>query len=114
MCHNGTLKDSDLILYFQRLVNKIYKLMPMKENNDSTYNIYVQKLIEQLKGGEKLIIQDSQFVEILFNISSLTGIDDIKLHNSIVKESISICQSLIRDIELKEDLLWVIHLIEHI
>lgn len=105
MCHNGTLKDSDLILYFQRLVNKIYKLMPMKENNDSTYNIYVQKLIEQLKGGEKLIIQDSQFVEILFNISSLTGIDDIKLHNSIVKESISICQSLIRDIELKEDLL---------
>ncbi len=96
----GTIPNSDLILYFKRLVNQLYKLMPIKENKDVTYDKYLTKLIQQLHGGEKLIISDSLFIEIIFNLESLFMIDDIYLHNSIVKENISICQKLIKVFEL--------------
>ncbi len=96
----GTIPNSDLILYFKRLVNRLYKLMPIKENKDVTYDKYLTKLIQQLHGGEKLIISDSLFIEIIFNLESLFMIDDIYLHNSIVKENISICQKLIKVFEL--------------
>jgi len=92
----GDINNSDLVLYFNRLINKIYKLMPMKENSDLTYNKYLEKLIMQLIGGDNLFISDSLFVEIILNLESLFEIDDVRLHNSIVKENISICQSLIK------------------
>ena len=92
----GTISNSDLVLYFNRLINKIYKLMPLKENKDITYDKYLEKLIKQLSGGNNFIISDSLFIEILFNLESLFEVDDVKLHNSIVKENISICQSLIK------------------
>ena len=93
---HGTISNSDLVLYFNRLINKTYKLMPLKENKDKTYDKYLEKLIKQLSGGDKFIISDSLFVEIIFNLESLFEIDDISLHNSIVKENISICQGLIK------------------
>ena len=92
----GKLSNNDIVLYFYRLINKIYKLMPLKENKDRNYEKYLQKLIKQLTGGDSLIISDSLFIEIIFNLESLSEIDDIELHNSIVKENISICQSVIK------------------
>jgi hypothetical protein len=97
----GELPNSDLILYFKRLVNQSYKLMPMKENKDSTYDRYLMKLIQQLHGGNRLIISDSLFIEIIFNLESLFEINDITLHNSIIKENISICQKVIKKLELE-------------
>jgi len=97
----GEIPSSDLVLYFKRLINQLYKLMPIKENEDMTYEKYLKKLIQQLHGGNKLIISDSLFIEIIFNLEALFDIEDISLHNSIVKENISICQKIIKQLELE-------------
>lgn len=97
----GELPNADLTLYFKRLVNQSYKLMPMKENKDITYDRYLSKLIQQLHGGQRLIISDNLFIEIIFNLESLFEIEDIVLHNSIIKENISICQKIVKKLELE-------------
>ena len=94
----GELPNADLVLYFNRLINQLYKLMPMKENRDITYDKYLTKLIQHLHGGDRLIISDSFFIEIIFNLEALFKIEDIVSHNSLVKENISICQKIIRDV----------------
>ena len=95
----GELPNTDIILYFKRLVHQTYKLMPMKEKRDETYIQYLKKLIQQLHGGNRLIISDSLFIEIIFNLESLFEIEDIALHNSIIKKNISICEKVIQKLE---------------
>ncbi|MBW3020719.1 hypothetical protein KY334_05460 [Candidatus Woesearchaeota archaeon] len=98
----GEIPNNDLILYFKRLIPQMYKLMPMKENKNITYEKYLTKLIRQLHGGNRLIISSNLFIEILFNLESLFDIEDVDLHNSLVKENITTCQTIIHKLE-KED-----------
>jgi hypothetical protein len=97
------LENESLVLYLKRLINKIYKLMPMKENNDVNYLLYLAKVISQLNGGKYFMSKNHSFIEIIFNLESLYDINDLKLHNSIVKESISLCDKLIKELELVGD-----------
>lgn len=88
----GKLNSEHLWLYLERLIHQLYKLMPMKEKNDITYDMYLSKLTKQLFGGSNILPKGSMFLEILFNLESLSYVNDIKVHNSIVKENISMCQ----------------------
>ena len=91
----GTLSDNEISLYCKKLINQMYKLMPMREDDEPTYDAYLIKLIQQLHGANSLIVEDSLFISIVFNLESLFSIDDIKLHNSMIKENLSMCQKLI-------------------
>lgn len=101
--YNKEIDDKYIIIYFERLIPKLYKIMPMKESNDVNLGLYIYKLINQLCGGKNLIVDDSLFVEIIFNLESLQGIQDIRLHNSIVKENISMCQKIISKLKKGDD-----------
>jgi hypothetical protein len=97
--YDNSLTNKELVLYFKRLIGKIYKIMPMKENIDKTLEKYLDKLIYQLLGGSSLVLSDSLFVEIILNLESLRYIEDIQIHNSIVKETMSLCEKIIKKLE---------------
>jgi hypothetical protein len=81
--------------YMQRLIPKIFKLMPLKENKDENYNIYLSKLIIQIMGFKDITIyvnETPSLIDIIANLSGLKNECDIRIHNSIVKECINICQ----------------------
>ena len=88
--------------YLQRLIPKIFKLMPLKENNDLHYQIYLEKLVMQIIGFKNITIYIEEIpslIDIIANLNGLHNECDIKIHNSIVKECINICQRGIDQIE---------------
>jgi hypothetical protein len=84
--------------YLKRLIPKIFKLMPLKENQDPNYHIYLHKLVMQMIGFKDITIYVDEIpvlIEIIANLNGLKHDCTLKMHNSIVKECISICQNSI-------------------
>jgi hypothetical protein len=93
-------------IYIKRLIPKLFKLMPLKENKDKNYYIYLDKLIIQIIGFEGILLYSSKYpmvFDIVCNLKGLRFSEDIRIHNSIVKENINICQKVIDDMRLECD-----------
>ncbi len=97
--YGGNISYEELINYFNSLIGDLYKLMPLKENKYNGYEIYLHRLLCQICGGENLIISNNYIIKIIFNLEGLKRINDIKLHNSIVKENISLCKKIIENLK---------------
>ena len=88
--------------YVKRLIPKLFKLMPLKENGDENYYVYLDKLIIQIIGFEGIVFYPMIF-DIVCNLKGLKFSESIRIHNSIVKENINICQKIIDGMRLERD-----------
>jgi len=97
------ISNEELIVYFRNLIGSCFKLMPMKEKKDPNYEIYLNKLLFQICGCEDLIFYSNELIKIIFNLEGLVKIIDkpidIKIHNSIVKENITLCNQIIGELK---------------
>ena len=66
----GNIKDEALIEYYKMLIGRVYKLMPMKENNTNKNNWKKEKdkLVLELHSGEKLFNDSGLYVEIIYKL----------------------------------------------
>lgn len=84
--------------YLRRLIPKIFKLMPLKEQKDPNYHLYLHKLVMQIIGFKDITIYVEEIpilIEIIANLNGLKHDCEIRIHNAIVKECINICQKSI-------------------
>lgn len=94
-------------IYIERLIPKLFKLMPLKENRDKNYCLYLDKLIIQIIGFENIVLylrKEPIILDIICNLKGLRYSQDIRVHNSIVKENINICQKIIDNMRLESDI----------
>ena len=86
--------------YFRNLVNQIYKILPMRENETPSLGKYVWRLEAELIGGQSLIsaIREDAYFGSLVNILqylSEHSIDcSVEQVKQLVFEGISICEKL--------------------
>lgn len=85
--------------YFKRLVDKLFKILPMRENNEESLTTYMQTLQAELLGFQKFIVtinNDADYLSILAILQYL--IDTPECSISVVKRevfsAISICNRL--------------------
>lgn len=91
---------SDLMAgYFQNLVNMFFKILPMKENGETTLDIYMESMLSELMGGQSLVIclrDDALYCSLIFILQGL--IDNPEWSQRRVKRevfrAISICNKL--------------------
>jgi hypothetical protein len=98
---NNNIPISMIQNYFDRLIDKLYKILPMKESNDITLNIYLKSIQNELLGGIELIGDidyDAKYITILNTIAFL---NKNQFDNSTCKREIFKCIRLIRDIQFK-------------
>lgn len=66
---NGIEVSEELLSnYFKSLVNCIFKILPMKENNENSLNVYMRSLQSEMAGCQRLIDaidNDSAFMSLL-------------------------------------------------
>lgn len=93
------LSDKLITNYFNTLVNRIFKILPMRENEERTLAVYIDSLQSELIGCKGLIISfkdNSDFLSLLSILQYL--IDNPNCHVSKVKRevfnAISICGKL--------------------
>jgi len=98
--YGGDISNDDLKLYFKRLINKIFKLLPLKEEGCGTLEQYFDSLMLELCGGEELFYHHEMFLELIFNLYSLKDLEEIKLYRSQVFKCINICQNICNKLEV--------------
>lgn len=70
----GFLPTNSLCNYFEFLINKIYKILPMREDNSKTLKIYLEGLLRELIGNKELVsilANEPRFVSVLNSIQFL-------------------------------------------
>ncbi|MBT9139306.1 MAG: hypothetical protein DDT31_01890 [Syntrophomonadaceae bacterium] len=67
------LAHASKIAYFKRLINRVFPLLPMREEGNATINIYLESLISELRGtmDEFQLHSDADFLVLLVTLSSL-------------------------------------------
>lgn len=64
--------------YMDMLVNRIFKILPLKDEKSKTVDTYIINLLNELTGNKELIIHlnnDSRYETILANLQALLATD---------------------------------------
>lgn len=70
----GALPKESFCNYFNFLINKTYKILPMKEENSRTLKTYLESYLRELIGNQELVlvlVNEPQFITVLNTIQFL-------------------------------------------
>ena len=96
----GTILPERLLHnYFDTLVNSFFKILPIRENEESSLDVYMDSLMAEMLGCKSLISDlnyDSRFLKLVSILQYLIDTPDCPIH--IVKrevfKAIRICNQL--------------------
>lgn len=93
------IDDKVLYKYFKNLVNLFFKILPMKENEEDTLDVYLRTLQVELLGCKNLIIvldNDPRMLSLISILQYLIDFPECSLHNvrREVFHAISICNKM--------------------
>ena len=102
----GNIKDEALIEYYKMLIGRVYKLMPMKENNTNKNNYKKEKdkLVLELHSGEKLFNDSGLYVEIIYKLQCLDELEHVPFDKNspfkkCIVETIDVIKQLLKKFE---------------
>jgi hypothetical protein len=103
MNDNNKIPTSMIQSYLSGLIDKLYKVLPMKENNDVTLNTYSESLLNELIGGIKIFttFDSDTKAKYLTMLNVITFLNKNDFDNSTCKREIFKCIRLVRDIQYK-------------
>jgi hypothetical protein len=93
----GELPNQSLITYVDGLVAKVFKTLPMKEDNSPSLSVYLKSLLRELIGAKELVeeLKDNQdFITLLDVLQSLLDENDMQNYKSDVFKCISIIKRI--------------------
>jgi len=99
----GKLPNEVVVTSLKRLVGKVYKILPMREEKCETLDEYVENLLRELINHKELIEHLKYEEELMSLINTLEGLKNNELEFSIfrsdVLKSLSIIKKMIGNIE---------------
>ena len=88
--------DNNLInTNINRLTNQIWKLIPMRENEED-WDKQLNTVIIEIAGLNEIFIQDPRFLQLLSKLEGLNVLNDIEF--SIYRKTVFECISLLQEI----------------
>lgn len=97
----GLLPHKSFCKYFDFLINKTYKILPMKEENSLTLKSYLESYQRELIGNKELIdvlVDEPQFITVLNTIQFLIGED---YTNDVCRKEVFKCIRILQKIKNK-------------
>lgn len=86
------------INYLNSLISKVYKILPMKEEQNTTTEAYISSLIFELHGFENLLNEYHNDARILTIICILESLKEPNISHGVYKSEVFKCISLIEQI----------------
>lgn len=71
-----TLLNESKVVYFKKLINRVFPLLPMREEGNPTIGTYLESLISELRGtmDEFRLNTDADFLVFYVTLSSLRSL----------------------------------------
>jgi hypothetical protein len=97
----GLLPKESFCNYFNFLINKTYKILPLKEENSTTLKSYLESFQRELIGNKNLVeslVNEPQFVTVLNTIQFLISED----YSSVIcRKEVFKCIHILENIQKK-------------
>lgn len=88
--------------YVIRLTNQLWKLIPMRENNED-WQKQLETVIIEVVGLKEVFSLDPLFIQLLAKLEGLKAIDlDFSLYRKTVFETINLLQELKKNVKSNE------------
>lgn len=81
--------------YFKNLIGRLWKILPLKEQQCLTLDKYLFNLRLELMGGDELLIKSGLFIELLNNLEILTTMENKEQYKPQIFRCINICEKII-------------------
>jgi hypothetical protein len=92
----GTIPDQVIISSLERLTGKVFKILPMREEECNTLDEYVENLLRELINTKNLITSLQFEEELLSLISTLEGLTNNDIDISICRSDVFKAMSIIK------------------
>ena len=92
--YNHDIPDESLSLYFDKLIGKIFKILPMKESNIDSVQMCCMLLICELLGGKAILMNEPMIIELIFSLEAIMKSTDKGIYKPLIMKCIGICENL--------------------
>jgi len=106
MTKYGDIPNNTVVVSLERLVGKVYKILPMREENCDTLDEYIENLLRELVSQRRLIDNLKHQSDLLSLISTLESVKDNSTNDenfqefrSDVLKSLNIIKKMIVDLK---------------
>lgn len=89
------------VRYMDNLINRVFKILPLKEENSETVDVYIKNLLYELTGNKELIVylnNDSRYEAVISNLHKLISLKEN--YRTVVFNTIALIEQ-IRDTEME-------------
>jgi hypothetical protein len=83
--------------YSKRLINKIFKYLPLIEEDRENAKKYLKSLIVELEGSLQYFEDDYYLQDILFSLNGLQNVTDHNVVRSKIFECINLVNKILKD-----------------
>lgn len=93
----------DIMLeYFEQLIHRIFKILPMREEGIKTLPKYIENLLAEVGGCEKFIVNDLNLLDLILNMEALSLLydDDIAKFRTQVLRCTRKCKGILDEIQI--------------
>lgn len=91
----GSLPKEALSSNYTDVINQIYKLLPMKENNSTDLSYHFSTLLFRIRGLSSLFPKESRWITIMALLEAASTEQDFKLYRKAILDSCSIVKGMI-------------------
>jgi hypothetical protein len=93
----GQISKASFDLYINRLISRVFKILPLKEEKCETLDEYVESLLRELSGNQEIILflqENEEFLSLMGTLENLPSEEDMKIYRSDVFKCIAIIRKL--------------------
>lgn len=97
----GTLPRENFCKYFEFLINKTYKILPLKEEKSDTLKSYLESYLRELIGNKDLVsilVNEPRFITVLNTMQFLISEE---YSNEVCKREVFKCIRILEEINEK-------------
>ena len=93
----GNLPDESLVVYMEGLIGKVWKILPLKEEQSLTVERYIEGLLRELIGNQDLVYElsnNKDFLSILGTLNELINVEEKEIYRSDIFKTISLIERM--------------------
>lgn len=92
--YNFEIRKNDVIRDSNRLINQLWKLIPMREH-DENWQAQLDTMLLELTGLNEILYQDEKFLILLSKLEGLKQVEvEFKLYRKTVFETMSLLKEI--------------------
>lgn len=91
--YNLNIDNIDIELYLINLKNKIYKLLPLREEGKE-WNKYLNTILIELSGFNELFLNKVELIALISKLEGLYKLEDFLLYRRTIFECLNIVEDL--------------------